>query len=97
MKGIKMSFYATPYIRNTDSIKSPLRYPGGKFYALKHIMPYIECVPHDEYREPFFGGGSVFFAKKKTEFNIINDLEKDIIEFYKWITDEKQCASLIDL
>lgn len=97
MKGIKMSFYATPYIKSTDSIKSPLRYPGGKFYALKHIMPYIECVPHDEYREPFFGGGSVFFAKKKSKFNIINDLEKNIIEFYKWITDETQCKALIEL
>lgn len=96
-KGNKMPYTAIPYVRNKESIKSPLRYPGGKFYALKHIMPYIECVPHDEYREPFFGGGSVFFAKEKAKYNIINDLETDIIDFYKWITNEEQCKELINL
>ena len=48
-------------------------------------MPYIQCVPHDEFREPFFGGGAVFFAKEKAAVSIINDLESDIIEFYKFL------------
>ena len=69
-----MIYDVEPYKKSSQAIKSPLRYPGGKFYALKHIMPYIVCVPHDEYREPFFGGGSVFFAKDKAQYNIINDL-----------------------
>lgn len=90
------SYLAKPFVPS-DKIKSPLRYPGGKFYALKHIMPYIECVPHDEYREPFFGGGSVFFAKKKVEFNVLNDLENALIEFYKVITDDVMCEKLISL
>lgn len=80
-------FFATPY-KPSCKVKSPLRYPGGKFYALKHIMPYIECVPHDEYREPFFGGGTVFFAKEKAQYNILNDLESEIINFYRTIQQE---------
>ena len=48
-------YRAIPYVPGSWKVKSPLRYPGGKFYALKHIMPYIECVEHDEYREPFLG------------------------------------------
>ena len=92
-----MIYDVEPYKKSSQAIKSPLRYPGGKFYALKHIMPYIVCVPHDEYREPFFGGGSVFFAKDKAQYNIINDLETDIIHLYRWIIDEQQCEQLCNL
>ncbi len=73
--------------RSRDYVKSPFRYPGGKYYALKHIMPFINCVPHDEYREPFVGGGTVFFAKTKCAFNWLNDLETDLITTYQVIAD----------
>ena len=44
-------------------IKSPLRYPDGKSKALEQILPLI---PHfEEFREPFLGGGSVFFLALK--------------------------------
>jgi len=87
----KTSFTIKNYKRSKDAVKSPLRYPGGKFYALKHIMPYIDCVPHDEYREIFFGGGAVFFAKKKAKYNIINDLESQIMQLYKFIENDADC------
>ncbi len=80
-----------------QKIKSPLRYPGGKFYALKHIMPYIVGVTHDEYREPFLGGGSVFFAKNKVAINILNDLETEIINFYRLIQNENSMTQLIEM
>lgn len=72
-----------------DFTKSPLRYPGGKFYAVKHILPFLDCLPHDEFREPFVGGGSIFFAKKKVAFNWINDLEKDVIDLFSGFCDEQ--------
>jgi len=42
-------------------MKTPLRYPGGKSRAVKHILPHI---PEDIDRlcSPFFGGGSVELA-----------------------------------
>lgn len=42
-------------------MKTPLRYPGGKSRAVKHILPLI---PKDIKRlcSPFFGGGSVELA-----------------------------------
>ena len=42
-------------------MKTPLRYPGGKSRAVKHILPHI---PEDILRlcSPFFGGGSVELA-----------------------------------
>jgi DNA adenine methylase len=42
-------------------MKTPLRYPGGKSRAVKHILPYIpEGV--ERVCSPFFGGGSVELA-----------------------------------
>jgi DNA adenine methylase len=42
-------------------VKTPLRYPGGKSRAVKHILPHI---PEDVERlcSPFFGGGSLELA-----------------------------------
>lgn len=87
-------FLISDYKKPSDFVKSPLRYPGGKFYALKHIMPFIDCVAHDEFREPFIGGGSVFFGKKKSKFNWINDLEKDLVDLYKAFSDENIVAEI---
>ncbi len=41
--------------------KTPLRYPGGKSRAVKHILPLIpeDC---EELCSPFLGGGSVELA-----------------------------------
>jgi DNA adenine methylase len=42
-------------------MKTPLRYPGGKSRAVKHILPHIpESV--ERVCSPFFGGGSVELA-----------------------------------
>lgn len=90
-------YWAVPYVSDKNKVKSPLRYPGGKFYALKHIMPYIICADHDEYREPFLGGGSVYFAKPKAKYNVLNDLEEELINFYSVVMDSNQRDQLIEM
>src|SRR5690242_2307277 len=40
-------------------IKSPLRYPGGKSRGVQFLFGFIP--PFDEFREIFFGGGSLSF------------------------------------
>ena len=93
-------FQYRDYVKAPDFVKSPFRYAGGKFYALKHILPFIDCVPHDEYREPFIGGGSVFFGKKKAKINIINDLDKDIVTMYRAFADTEvaeKVASMVQV
>lgn len=84
------------YVKSEDYVPSPFRYPGGKFYALKFIIPFLDCIKHDEFREPFVGGGSVFFGKRKVETNIINDLESDLIATYRAIANDEMCNRLIE-
>lgn len=83
------------YRKADDHVQSPFRYPGGKFYALKFIIPMLNCVEHDEYREPFVGGGSVYFGKPAAAKSWINDLETDLIEVYNAIKSGDRLEKLI--
>ena len=71
------------------NIKSqpPFRYPGSKYRAFKYIKPFIDASVFDEYREPFLGGGGVFFSNCFDEKTIIwlNDYDKDLMNAYKTI------------
>jgi len=72
--------------------KSPLRYPGGKSRALKQILPLIP-MNISEFREPFVGGGSVFFAirslfQDRIKSYWINDLNYDLYCFWKQARDD---------
>lgn len=66
-------------------INSPFRYAGGKFYARKLITKHIPN--HTTYIEPFAGGASVFFAKAKAQYNILNDIDEDLINCLTIIRD----------
>ena len=73
-----------------------MRYPGGKVKAIKFIQPFWTAISHEEYREPFIGGGSVFLAKPLSKVNWINDLDKDLISFYQVVKDPKTCKELVN-
>ena len=67
------------------SIRSPLRYPGGKSRALKSIIPLIP-KDFEDYREPFLGGGSVFVHITQLFPNRqywINDLYEELAVFWQ--------------
>lgn len=76
----------------TKSIKSPLRYPGGKSRAIPQILPLLPANMR-EYREPLVGGGSVFLAIKSlfkdyVERYWINDLNYDLYCFWKYVQED---------
>jgi len=48
---------------------------------VKDILPLIPN--HQQYVEPFFGGGAVFFAKKPSPHEVINDKLDCAITFYR--------------
>jgi DNA adenine methylase len=81
---------------NVKKLPMPFRYPGGKFYALNILAPYW-LIGHDEYREPFVGGGSVFFTKPKAQFNTLNDADKELITTYQVIKDANKRLILLEM
>jgi len=64
-----------------QEMKPPLTYYGGKQKMVKHILPLIP--KHKLYCEPFFGSGAVFFAKEPSEIEVVNDINGEVINFYK--------------
>ena len=85
----------TTLMQNLDNrkIHAPFRYAGGKFYALKHILPIIP--DHESYVEPFCGGSRVYFAKKKSAHNWLNDIDDQLVNCYRHIRDKPQEMSKI--
>lgn len=73
------------------SLKTPLRYPGGKSRALSKLFQYIpDLKGYDEYREPFLGGGSVALevSKRYPHLNIwVNDLYEPLYNFWRVLQD----------
>jgi site-specific DNA-adenine methylase len=69
------------------SLKTPLRYPGGKSRACVKMDPYfLDLRNYDEFREPFLGGGSVaiHITKKYPNLNIwVNDLYEPLVNFWQ--------------
>ncbi len=72
---------------NIKSLKTPLRYPGGKSRACEKMGPYFpDLRNYDEFREPFLGGGSVaiYITKKYPNLDIwVNDLYEPLVNFWQ--------------
>ena len=68
------------------SLKTPLRYPGGKSRAVTKMDQYFpDFRNYAEFREPFLGGGSValYVTKKYPHLKItVNDLYEPLINFW---------------
>ena len=69
------------------SLKTPLRYPGGKSRACTKMDPYFpDLREYKEFREPFLGGGSVaiHITKKYPHLDIwVNDLYEPLVNFWQ--------------
>lgn len=57
-----------------------MTYYGGKRRMVNYILPLIP--KHDIYVEPYFGGGTIFFAKNKSYLEVINDIDFQLVNFY---------------
>lgn len=77
-------------------MKTPIRYWGGKQQLSAQI---ISLIPeHLCYTEAFFGGGAVFFSKPPSKIEMINDLNDNMVNFYRMMKKNfGQLAEEIDL
>jgi DNA adenine methylase len=63
------------------SITPPVTYYGGKTSMIKYLLPLIP--KHTLYCEPFFGGGALYFAKEASTVEVINDNNRQVVNFFE--------------
>lgn len=66
-------------------MKCVLKYPGAK----NRLAPWIcEYIPeHKVYLEPYAGSLAVLFNKRRSHIETVNDLDKEIVNFFEVLRD----------
>lgn len=64
-----------------QKLKTPITYYGGKQKLCSVIIPLIPA--HTLYCEPFLGGAAVFFGKPASSVEVLNDTNRELINFYR--------------
>lgn len=63
------------------NLRTPISYYGGKQRLASIILKQIP--EHTLYCEPFLGGAAIYFAKEPSAVEVINDTNKELINFYQ--------------
>lgn len=72
-----------------DFFDTPLlRYIGGKWQLADWILE--QFPEHETYVEPYCGGASLFFRKHPSPIEVINDLNSDVINFFRVLREQSQ-------
>jgi len=67
-------------------MKTPLSYYGGKQNLASRI---VKLIPrHNLYCEPFCGGAAIFWAKDVSGVEVLNDTNRELINFYKVVQND---------
>lgn len=66
-------------------MRTPLTYYGGKQRLAAQIVPLMPA--HRVYLKPFCGGAAMLFAKPRVERETLNDLDGQIVRFWRALRD----------
>lgn len=67
-------------------MKPIIKYRGGKSKEISHFLRHLPDY-HGRYIEPFFGGGAFFFYLEP-HHAIINDINTQLMNFYRGVADD---------
>lgn len=76
----------------TDPKRPALRYHGGKWLLSDWLLS--QFPQHRVYTEAFGGGGSVLLRKPRSYAEVYNDLDSEVVSFFRVLQDPRQSADL---
>ena len=69
-----------------EKLRTPLTYYGGKQRLASRI---IKLLPeHEGYVEPFCGGAAVFWCKLPSRWEVLNDTNRELTNFYEQVKND---------
>ena len=68
-------------------MRAPIRWFGGKGNMVKKLLKHVP--PHREYVEVFGGAASLLFAKAPAKVETYNDLNGDLVNFFRVLQREE--------
>lgn len=71
-----------------QALRPPFAYFGGKITLAERIASLLP--PHQHYVEPFAGSLAVLFAKRPSSHETVNDLDSNIVTFWRVLRDNPQ-------
>ncbi len=80
---------------DTNITRPVLRYHGGKFRLAQWILQFFP--PHICYVESFGGAAGVLLQKPRAYAEVYNDLDGDIVNFFRVLRDPESRSQLLDL
>jgi len=74
-------------------LRNPVQWYGGKG---KMVPKLLQLVPDGgrPYVEPYCGGASLFFAREPAEIEVLNDLNNEIVNFFRCLQDKSTFEEL---
>jgi DNA adenine methylase len=77
-------------------IKRPaVKYHGSKFRLAPWIVPLFP--EHNTYCEPYGGGAGILLRKMPSKVEIYNDLDSDVVNYFRTLRDPVTCSQLKEL
>lgn len=76
--------------------RPPIRYHGGKYRLAPWLLSHFPA-DHDAYVEVFGGAAGVLLRKTRSRVEVYNDLDSQVVKFFRVLRDPEQFARLCRL
>ena len=69
------------------TLSAPFQWSGGKNRMRPKLLPYLQAIPRKVYVEPFGGSATMLLAMEPSEFEVYNDADDRLADFFFFLTD----------
>lgn len=69
-------------------VNSPFKWVGGKSRLRKQIVAILPS--HTCYVEPFAGAAWVLFAKPPSDVEVLNDIDQELVNFFRVVKEKPE-------